>query len=176
MAIEQPVQAQDRDKARRAELFIQARRMKSGGNTFYWIAALSAVNTLVSIFGGGIYFVIGLGVTLFVDVVASGISQQMGGSPVILGIGFAISLIFDALFAAFGYFASKGHRWAFLTGMGIYVLDAVLTLVFQDWVAFAFHIYFLWLLWNGLQALARLKALSPQVGGDMAFPQDIGVA
>jgi hypothetical protein len=151
------------------------RRMKSGANNFYWIAGLSAINSLVTIFGGGFYFVVGLGITLIIDGLATGISQELGGSPLVLGLGFLFSLFFDAIFVAFGYFAGRGHRWAFIVGMVFYSLDALLMLAFKEWLGFGFHLFFLWGVWGGFQALGNLQAARPQTSADSAFPNDIGV-
>jgi hypothetical protein len=135
------------------------RQMKGGASNFYWIAALSVINSLVTIFGGGFYFVIGLGVTLLIDGVTKGMSDQMGGNPIVLGMGFLFSLIFDLLFVVAGYFAGKGQRWAFIAGLILYGLDALLMLAFQEWLGFGFHLYFMWGIWTGLSALGKLKAL-----------------
>lgn len=150
------------------------RRMKSGARNFYWIAGLSVVNSLVTIFGGGFYFVIGLGVTLLIDGLALAISEELGGSPLVIGLGFLFSLVFDAIFAIFGYFASKGQRWAFIAGMVLYSLDAALMLAFQEWLGLGFHLFFLLGVWTGLQALRKLNALRPSTVEGTAFPADIG--
>ena len=153
---------------RRTALMNLTRAMKNGASNFYWIAALSVVNSVVNIFGGGIFFVMGLGATLVIDVIAGGIAQELGGSPIILAMGLLFSLLFDAIFAAFGYFAGKGHRWAFIAGMVLYGLDAVLMLVSQDWLAFGFHLFFLYGAWQGFSALGKLKAF--EAANPMAVP------
>ncbi|MEW5940289.1 MAG: hypothetical protein AB1750_11540 [Chloroflexota bacterium] len=153
---------------RRTAVMNVARQVKSGASNFYWIAGLSVINSLVTIFGGGFYFVMGLGVTLVIDSVAKGISEELGGNPVLLGMGFLFSLVFDLIFVGLGYFAVKGRRWAFIAGMVLYGLDAVLMLVFQDWLGFGFHLFFMWGIWQGLNALGRLKALEPK--NPMAVP------
>jgi len=145
-----------------------ARTIKGGANNFYWIAALSVVNSLVNIFGGGIFFVIGLGVTLFIDAIAGSVADEFGGSTLVVVMGLLFSLLFDAIFAAFGYFAGKGHRWAFIAGMILYGLDALLMMAFQDWLAFGFHLYFMYGIWQGFSALGKLKAL--EVANPMAVP------
>jgi hypothetical protein len=142
--------------------------MKGGANNFYWIAGLSIVNSLISIFGGGVVFVIGLGVTLIIDAITQSVAQEVGGGFMVLGMGLLFSLIFDAVFAAFGFFAGKGHRWAFIVGMFLYGLDALLMLVFQDWLGFGFHLYFMWGIWQGFAALGKLKAL--EAANPMAVP------
>ncbi|MCK4829211.1 hypothetical protein KA005_76515, partial [bacterium] len=43
------------------------KQLKSGANWFFWIAGLSLVNTIVFLFDGSIYFVVGLGITQIVD-------------------------------------------------------------------------------------------------------------
>jgi hypothetical protein len=157
---------------RRSALVNTARQVKAGANYFYWIAALSVVNSLITIFGGGVRFVIGLGATLFIDLVAKQISDNQGGSPIILGMGFLFSLIFDLIFVACAYFAGKGKRWAFITGLVFYALDAVLMLFFQEWIGFAFHLYFMWGAWQGLQALGRLKLLEPAATASAVPPAE----
>lgn len=170
----QPQQVPAYDAAKMAEmqrlttLMNLTRSMKGGANNFYWIAGLSIVNSLISIFGGGVVFVIGLGVTLIIDAITQSVAQEVGGGFVVLGMGLLFSLIFDAIFAAFGFFAGKGHRWAFIVGMILYGLDAALMLVFQDWLGFGFHLYFMWGIWQGFSALGKLKAL--EAANPMAVP------
>ncbi len=170
----QPLQQPAYDAAKMEEMqrltFVMnlQRAMKSGASNFYWIAGLSVVNSLVNIFGGGVFFVMGLGVTLFIDVVAGGISQELGGNTVVLIMGLLFSLVFDVVFIAFGYFAARGHRWAFITGMILYGLDAALLLYFQDWLAFGFHLFFLYGIWQGFAALGKLKAF--EAANPMAVP------
>jgi hypothetical protein len=153
---------------RRTAVMNITRAVKYGANNFYWIAGLSVVNSLISIFGGGMVFVIGLGVTLVIDWVAQGVSQDAGGSPIVLGMGFLFTLIFDLIFVAFGYFAGKGKRWAFIIGMVLYGLDAMLMLAIGEWIGFAFHLYFMWGIWQGISALGKLKAF--EAANPMAVP------
>ena len=151
------------------------RQMKSGGRTFYWVAALSVINSLVSIFGGSIYFVIGLGITLLNDSFVNAVAEELGGSLLLLGLGFLFSLIFDLLFVVFGYYAVKGNRWAFIIGMVFYGLDSVLMLVFREWIGFLFHLYFLWGAFRGVQALSKLeRVLAPQAEEEKAFFRNVG--
>lgn len=151
------------------------RRMKVGANNFYWVAALSVINSIISVFNGSLYFVVGLGATLFVDAVAAELANQFPEIGTIgRAVGLIVSLLISGIFALLGYFAGKGQRWAFLTGMVAYALDAILMLAFQEWIGFFFHLYFLWGLWNGLQALLQLNKLAPPRPTD--FPQSIGTA
>jgi len=151
------------------------RRVKSGANTFYWIAALSIINSLVYIFGGGITFVVGLGLTQIVDGVASGIASGLpSAAAFIRGFGVLINLCIAGVFVVFGIMAGKYHRWAFIAGMVLYALDAALVLVFQDYLAAIFHLFFLYLLFNGLRDLGKLLKVPPRPETTPDFPTSIG--
>jgi len=152
------------------------RRMKSGASNFYWIAALSVVNSILSIAGTGTYFVIGLAVTLLVDGMAIGVAEMAPEAALIVKIiGLVVSIMVSAVVALFGFFAIKGNRWAFITGMVLYGLDGLLMLVFQDWIGILFHAFFLWGLFGGLRALGQLQHLMPQKR-QSDFPQNIGMS
>lgn len=150
------------------------RRMKNGANNFYWIAALSVINSILSVTGSSTYFVIGLAVTLIMDGLTTSFSQSVPeASTVIRIVGLILSIMVSAIFALFGYFASRGKRWAFLVGMILYGLDGLIMLAFADWIGVLFHAFFLWGLFNGFRTLGQLQQLSPQKQTD--FPQNIGV-
>jgi len=151
------------------------RRMKSGANNFYWIAALSVVNSALSITGSGTYFVIGLAATLIVDSITISVSESFPDAVLIVKIvGFVLSVMISGVFAFFGFFASRGKRWAFLVGMVLYSLDGLIMLAFADWIGVLFHGFFLWGLFGGWRALSQLGQLSPQKQSD--FPQNIGTS
>jgi len=130
-------------------------RVRSGANWFYWIAGLSLVNSVSSLLGGGLTFVIGLGATQIIDAIAYGLTEGLDAQTA--GIVSAIALIMNvclaAIFVLFGVFANKQHRWAFITGMVLYALDAVIFIVFPDILSIAFHLYALFGLFTGLRAL-----------------------
>lgn len=152
------------------------RRMKSGANNFYWIAALSVINSIISMTGSSTYFVIGLAVTLIVDGITISISQSLPDASITIIvkiIGLMLSIMIAGLFALFGYFASQGKRWAFLAGMVLYAVDGLIMLYFADWIGVLFHGFFLWGLFGGLRALGQLQELSSQK--QTGFPQNIGV-
>jgi hypothetical protein len=151
------------------------RRLKTGASNFYWIAGLSVINTLIYIFGGGISFVVGLGITQFVDGFAHGVANYNPTNAILFkGIGFIVSLMISSVFILFGIFAAKGKKWSFITGMVLYSLDAILMLVFKDFLGFGFHLFFLWLLYGGLRALNQIEKSVPQTIHDPSFPKSIG--
>lgn len=161
-----------RVQAAMAEL---VRRMKNGANNFYWIAALSAINSFVLQFGGGSYFVVGLASTLIVDTAFLELASLAGDSSLVVKIiGLLISLFISGIFGLFGLLANRGKGWAFIAGMVLYVLDTLLMLAFQEWLGLIFHGFFLFGLFGGWRALTELNKLAPPKVTD--FPQNIGVS
>lgn len=149
------------------------RRMKSGASNFYWIAALSVINSLVLEFGGSSYFVVGLASTLIVDTIFVEIARSAGeGSLVVKLIGLAISVFIAGIFALFGLFANRGKSWAFIVGMVLYVLDTLIMLGVREWMGLIFHGLFLFGLFGGWRALRELNKLTKPDVTD--FPQNIG--
>lgn len=130
--------------------------MRSGANWFYWIAVLSVINSLIAAFGSNAAFLVGLGATQYVDVMA-GQSGSAGARWAALVVNIAIA----GVFAAFGYFARKGSDIAFIIGMFLYFADALLMLAYRDIWAFAFHILALFFMFKGL--LASRKRSDPSV-------------
>jgi hypothetical protein len=104
-------------------------------NWFFWIAALSAVNSIVLMSGGGFHFFIGLGVT-----------QLMGGLAGLLAAG---------IMALFGFFARQGQKWAFLVGGALYALDGVLLLIGDgnNILSAVFHGLVLFFIFRGFREL-----------------------
>ena len=160
--------------AHMAEIVNLVRRARSGASNFYWIAGLSVINSLITLFGGGTRFVVGLGLTMIIDFLAYDIAGQIpGNAALVKGIGFALGLAINGIFVLFGIFAAKGKRWAFIVGMLLYGLDSLLSLVLQDWFGFGFHLFLLWGVFTGFQAATKLQKL--QTGADAIFPKaDIG--
>ena len=101
------------------------RQMLGGANWFFWIAALSLVNSIISLYGGGWGFSIGLGFTQILDAVAHNYVAS-GGAEWLRTAVFLLDLAMVGLFVLFGYFARKANMMAFITGLILYILDAVL--------------------------------------------------
>lgn len=110
---------------------------------FWWISGLSVVNSVLIHGGSETSFIVGLGFTL----VADSVFREL----------WVLALIFDVLavgvFIALGFFAQKGHLWAFITGGVLYLLDGLIYLGFQDWLPVVFHAYVLYVLFSGCKAL-----------------------
>jgi hypothetical protein len=151
------------------------RQMKSGAYNFYWIAGLSLANSLFFVFSTVSSFVVGLGVTQFLDILFHNLAQSFPNSILLVRLlGLLPDLFICGVFCLCGFLAVKGYRLAFIAGMVLYGLDAILTLVSGDFLGFGFHLFFLWFLFSGLQALAKLKKIMPEKASTQVFPKGFG--
>ena len=123
-------------------------RMRAGAKWFYWIAALSLVNSLVVIFGGQFHFVVGLGITSVVDELAKGVGSSAG-----IVLALIINGTVAGIFFLFGGFAGKAHKWAFIVGVVLYGLDGLLLLAATDILSVGFHAYAIFGIVRGLMAV-----------------------
>ena len=141
-------------------------RARRGAHWFYWIAALSLVTSVMSLVGGGWAFFASLGVTQIFDSIANALAARWGDSVKL--VAFVFDVLAAGLFALTGYFATKRHAWAFVTGMALYLLDALLfmavVLLFGDapvraFIVLAFHGYVLYSVYGGYKACARIPGV-----------------
>ena len=135
---------------------------KSGAGWFNWIAGLSVLNSAAFLMGLNWAFIVGLGVTQMVDAIVYQLMQEEGMSASIKYFGFGIDVLISAVFVLFGFFARKGHTWAFFVGMFVYFLDALIFLLLlekPDWMSIGFHGFALYCIWGGFQAGRQLKLL-----------------
>lgn len=137
-------------------------KYKSGVNWFYWIGGMSVINSLIYIFGGSLSFVVGLGITQFVDVVAHNIAEDFSanGSFIMLLFGFAFNFAMAGIFIVTGLLGHLRYRWAILIGMILYALDAFILIWASDWFGVVFHLFALYGLFGGLNAYKKLQAFN----------------
>ena len=110
-------------------------QVKKGANWFYWIAAFSVINSLIIYSGGNVSFIVGLGTTQLIDGIIFGLTGEYNL------IGFIPNILIAAVFMVFGYYSGKLHKWAFLTGIIIYSIDALIFLLVPDWLSIGFHVF-----------------------------------
>ena len=137
-------------------------KVKIGANWFYWIAALSLINSILILTGMQWSFIVGLGATQMVDGIAQVTIEEHGASDVLKYIAFAIDLVIAGVYVIMGVFANKRIKAIFIVGMIIYALDALIFLLVGDFLSIAFHGYVLYCLFNSLKALNELQSLQPQ--------------
>ena len=127
--------------------------VNAGASWFLWIAGLSIVNSIIGMFGGGVHFIVGLGVTQVVDALA----HKAGSSGIVLDL--IINGFVAGVFAIFWHFGKKGQNWPFIVGMLLYALDGLLLLSFKDIFSVAFHAYALFRIYHGMKAVPTLQKL-----------------
>lgn len=144
----------------------------SGANWFFIVAGLSLVNSAIQLAGGNIHFVVGLAVTLIVDVIAAVWGKNDPSmAHVAMGVAIAFDIFITLIVVAFGYFARRGNIIAFIIGMVLYTLDGLIFLAFGDVMSTAFHAYGLFVMWKGLSAFRQAKALEAAIQAAMSEPQ-----
>jgi hypothetical protein len=145
-------------------------KVKSGANWFFWIAALSIVNSVAGLAEKNERsFVIGLGVTQVVNALAIVIAQnnpEIATAAKVVAV--MVTCIAAAITATFGFGARRRLSWVFILGMVLYAMDGLLYLLFLDFMSFAFHAFALWCMYGGLRACRQLNAID----GPVVVPAD----
>ena len=100
-----------------------------------------------------IRFVFGLGITQVFDAVHQ---------PAAKTLAFIASASVMAFLALCGYFGSKLHKWPFVMGGILYLLDAGLCLLFQDYISVLVHA---WALFRIFQGFSRINDARPMQTG-----------
>jgi len=140
------------------------RRFKSGANWFYWVAALSIINSLVLQFGGDLHFIFGLGVTQLMDAVLAGVLSNAEPAPLLTLIAVIIAAIPAAVCALLGYLARMRMAGFYMLGMILYVCDTLLFLLLMDILNVVFHGFVLFGMYGGFRAMRALNNLDRQSG------------
>lgn len=128
--------------------------LKGPASWFVTVAALSVVNSVLSMGGASIHFIFGLGITEFVDALA----HQVGSAGYVLDL--IINGVIAGVFVLIWKFARKGQGWAWYGGIALYALDGLLLLAFKDLLSVAFHAWALYRMWPGLKLLPIMRQLS----------------
>ena len=134
-----------------------AQGYRSGVKWFFWIAGLTIITSLITFFGGGIRFLLSLGVTQFMDAIAAVAAKDIGGAVQVVAL--VLDLIVTGVFVLFGYLAGKKMLWAYIVGMVVFLLDGLLSLAMMDIVGVIAHAVVLFFLFRGFQAGQQLVSL-----------------
>jgi hypothetical protein len=126
--------------------------LHKGANWLFLIGGLSVINTVTLISGSQWLFLGGLGVTEL----AAAIAMQLGAKGQLIGL--FINLWATAFFVVLGFFARKGQKWAFITGMALYAADALVVLFLQQWIMILFHGFVFFRLYQGFSSCNELHA------------------
>ena len=157
---QQPVQEKSYEilELERADAF---KKIKSGANWFFWIAALSFINSLI--LGNSatpVSFIAGLSITQMVDVMVIGFYGEHHVAAT------CINLFIAGAFVLIGIKAGNANRAAFITGMSLYVADAFIFMYFEAWKEFAFHALAFYFIFKGYKAISELNHIQDKMAID----------
>jgi hypothetical protein len=128
----------------------------SGAHWFYWLAAASIVNSLIVYFYNTPNSMVAFGITRWTDGTAGPLSVE-GVVPPLHTSALMVNILIALGFAAFGYFARRGSDIAFVLGIFLYIIDAMLLIGMRDTFGFGFHLVGLYFLIRGLLASRHLR-------------------
>lgn len=130
----------------------------SGANWFFWIAGLSLVNTAIAHSGGDRQFIVGLGITSIVDVVAAALGKEHPEAAMTLtAIAVGFSVFISVIVVLFGWLSRRRVLWIYGIGMFLYLLDGLLYLLLGVYLSAAFHGYALFCMFQGFNAYRQLN-------------------
>jgi len=141
-------------------------RLKSGARWFYWVAGLSLANTAAPFTGSHVHFVMGLGITRIVDLVA----YRAGAAATLPAL--VINVMIAAAFLVVGLWSSRCNQLAFGIGMLLYAADGALLVLAHDYLSVAFHGLALFYMYRGFVAAQHLRGLAEL--GKVRAPAAIG--
>lgn len=134
---------------------------RNGASWFFWLAALSMVNSVLAVSGANIRMIFGLGYTQITDAIL-GVAFEGESSGIGAALSLATSAVVAGLFALIGLLAHKGFKLAYIGGLVLYVIDALVLLglsatlsLWGDlWLDLLFHAFVLFQLVVGLTSRA----------------------
>ena len=122
-----------------------------GANWFIWLAILSAINTLIVYQYHTPNTPIALAVTQWLDGTSAGLNPTMSTRSLV------INLLIAGALAGFGLLARRGSDLAFVLGIFLYIIDAMLAIGLRDIFGFGVHLIGLFFLFKGLLASRHVR-------------------
>ena len=122
-----------------------------GADWFFWIAILSLINSLIVFYYQTPNSPLALGITRWLDGTTSGFNASMATS------GLITNLLVAAVLAVFGLLSRRGNDIAFVVGIFLYVIDAMLVIGLRDFFGFGVHLIALFFLIKGLLASRHVR-------------------
>lgn len=123
------------------------RAVRGGAGWFFWIAAMSLINTFAAFLGSEGGFALGLSIVYPLGEAGAGFGAT--GSLIALVLGLALTL----LYFFFGVAGWKKYFTPYLLGMSLYAGDTALAFLTFDWISAAIHVIALVFMCQGLVAL-----------------------
>ncbi|HVT34581.1 MAG TPA: hypothetical protein VHE37_03285 [Nevskiaceae bacterium] len=161
----------------RAAALAQLRKNALGGASwFWWIAALSAINSVMIAMNSDTVMALGLGITEMIDIAfklyGERHAEASAGMIHLLHGAFVFAPI--AIFYAIGRRARAGSTAAIKLGMILYALDAAVPILSGDGIGIGFHglvLFFLWRAHGNTRLLKAAMAMNDQPAPTAAATQ-----
>lgn len=118
---------------------------------FFWIAAMTMINSVTTLSGSESGFAIGLTISMVVDA----LTVNAGSVAKLIAVGFNAACA--GLLVFFGWKARRGLRWAFGLGLGFYGLDTLLSLIAPNAISIGLHAWALFSMGLGWRVAGRLR-------------------
>ncbi len=135
------------------------KRIKGCGSWFYWIAALTFLNSVSAFFGSEWGFYLGVSALQALDYAVQ------AAPTVVRAIVVSVDLSVAAGIAFLGYLAMRRQAWPFLLGVILYGLDTLLNvfalLVGGSVIGLALHGWALFSLFLGFKAVREWRQRAP---------------
>ena len=122
-----------------------------GANWFFWLAILSVINTLIVYQYHTPNTPIALAITQWLDGTSAGLNPTMSNRSLI------VYLLIAGALAGFGLLARRGSDLAFVLGIFLYVVDAMLAIGLRDVFGFGVHLIGVFFLFKGLLASRHVR-------------------
>jgi len=126
-------------------------KARAGAYWFYWIAAVTLVNSVINVFGSDWNLIFGLGIGQVFDALGQGLAAD-GGGPAFVVLGLFMSVGALSIYVLWGWLAARGKTLGFVAGMVCYGLDAGFFVAAGDWIGASFHGIALVVIGRGLKA------------------------
>ncbi len=135
---------------------LDRRTAHAGAHWFFWLAALSILNSLIVYYVGLGNLPFAFGLTQWIDGTAGPFTNQLWQTPPSTA-ALLVNIVIAIAFAGFGYLARRGNDAAWVIGILLYVVDAMFSLGMRDFWGFCFHLVGLFFLFRGLLASRHVR-------------------
>lgn len=122
---------------------------------FRAIAIMAIINAVLAYLWVSSYFPIGLGFTQIIAAIQIVFQDVPDLDTTRLALGVVLYLLIVGIFALLSLYVKKQIKWTFLAGSIFYLLDTVIVIFLRDYLALAFHGYFLYRLWLDWQVIRK---------------------
>jgi len=127
------------------------RTIRNGASWFFWVGALSLINSIIVTFDGDWGFALGLELTYLIGFA----SKAWGASSTWIGMG--VNIFLSLMMLGFGVAGWQRKLWPYAIGMALYAGDFILTFFTMQIISMVIHGLALYFLFTGLRAFLEAQ-------------------